>query len=67
MAYVILTRVVNDYIRQGMQIGWGHNNHSRVRKHLAQGAHISLNVYVFYRWLLSQCRTVLIILCLKCL
>jgi hypothetical protein len=28
LAYVTLTKVVDDYIRWGMQIGWGHNNHN---------------------------------------
>jgi hypothetical protein len=55
MAYIALTKVVDDYIRRGMQIGWGHNNHSRVRKHLAQGAHILPNAYVFRRRLEPYC------------
>ena len=49
LGYYQLTKVVNDYLTRGMDIGWNHNNHLRVRKHLAQGAHLSPNVYVSYR------------------
>jgi hypothetical protein len=62
LAYVELTKVVDHYIRRGMQIGWGHNNHSRVQKHLVQGADFSLNAYVFHRCLVCQSSMVLIIL-----
>jgi len=65
LAYKALTKVVEDYIRRGMQIGWGHNNHSRVRKHLAQGACISPNAYGLLKPLAGKSHMVLIILPLK--
>ncbi|KIM74537.1 hypothetical protein PILCRDRAFT_14322 [Piloderma croceum F 1598] len=43
LGYYQLAKVVDDYIAQGMDIGWNHNNHARVRKHLVQGAHLSPN------------------------
>ena len=46
MGYCTLGSVVHDYILRGMDIGWNHNNQSRVRKHLAQGANLSPNAYV---------------------
>jgi len=45
LGYYQLAKVVDDYITRGMDIGWNHNNHARVRKHLAQGAHLSPNMY----------------------
>jgi hypothetical protein len=46
IGYSALGSVVHDYILRGMDIGWNHNNQSRVRKHLAQGANLSPNAYV---------------------
>jgi hypothetical protein len=46
IGYRALGSVVHDYILRGMDIGWNHNNQSRVRKHLAQGANLSPNAYV---------------------
>jgi len=34
--YSGLFQVILNYLLRGMAIGWGHNNHARVRKHLAQ-------------------------------
>ena len=38
--YSGIFQVILDYLLRGMAIGWGHNNHARVRKHLAQGANV---------------------------
>ena len=43
-----LGKVIDDYLDRGMVIGWNHNNHSGVRKHLAQGAVHSSNVNVIH-------------------
>ena len=44
-----LGKVIDDYLERGMVIGWNHNNHSRVRKHLAQGGVLSPNAYVIHQ------------------
>jgi hypothetical protein len=49
LGYCELAKIVDDYIARGMEIGWNHNNHDRVRKHLLQGAHLSPNVYESHR------------------
>jgi hypothetical protein len=45
--YGELRTVVLAYIKRGMAIGSNHNNSSRVRQHLAQGAVLSSTWYVF--------------------
>ena len=49
LGYYELAKVVDDYIAQGMDISWNHNNHAWVWKHLAQGAHLSPNAYESHR------------------